>query len=94
MLLFNIFELRLCLTRYQVKNQIGTTRFQVRSFVRMNQVLVCAYLIKPTQSTFLGVLFPSILSGWSTTTGIDCLVQMGNKRKESFPRTQRRIITG
>ena len=33
MLLFNIFELRLCLTRYQVKNQIGTTRFS-GSFVR------------------------------------------------------------
>ena len=48
MLLFNIFEL---LTRYQVKNQIGTIRFS-GSFVRMNQALVCTYLIKPTQSTF------------------------------------------
>ena len=73
MLLFNIFELRLCLIRYQVKNQIGTIRFS-GSFVRMNQALVCTYLIKPTQSNFLGVLFPSILSGWSTTTGIDCRV--------------------
>ena len=50
MLLFNIFEL---LTRYQVKNQIGTTRFS-GSFVRMNQALVCTYLIKPTQTTFWG----------------------------------------
>ena len=89
MLLFNIFELRLCLTI-----KLEQLAFQVRSFVRMNQALVCTYLIKPTQSTFLGVLFPSILSGWSTATGIDCSVQMENKRKESFPRTQRRIITG
>ena len=35
------------------KNQIGTTRF-LGSFVRMNQALVCTYLIKPTQSTFFG----------------------------------------
>ena len=50
MLLFNIFEL---LTRYQVKNQIGTTRFS-GSFVRMNQILVCTYITTPTQSTSLG----------------------------------------
>ena len=50
MLLFNIFEL---LTRCQVKNQIGTTRFS-GSFVRMNQALVCTYITAPTQSTSLG----------------------------------------
>ena len=92
MLLFNIFELRLCLTRYQVKNHIKTIRFP-GLFVRVNQALVCIYLITPTQSTFLGVLFASILSGYPTTTGIDCLVRMGNKRKESFPSIQRRMIT-
>ena len=88
MLLFNIFELRLCLTKQKIKLE------QLVFQVRINQAPVCTYLIKPTQSTFLGALFPSIMSGWFTTTGIDCLVQMGNKRKETFPGTQRRIITG
>ena len=88
MLLFNIFELRLCLTTQKIKLE------QLVFQVRINQALVCTYLIKPIQSTFLGVLFPSILSGWSTTTGIDYLIQMVNKRKETFPGTQRCIITG
>ena len=57
MLLFNIFELRLCLTTQKIK--LEQPVFQVR----INQALACTYLIKPTRSTFLGVLFPSILSG-------------------------------
>ena len=57
MLLFNIFELRLCLTTQKIKLE------QLVFQVRINQALACTYLIKPTRSTFLGVLFPSILSG-------------------------------
>ena len=87
--MFNIFEARLCCNTLSSENQIGTTRFS-GSFVRINQLL-CTYLTTPTQSTSFGVLFASLLSGWTTTTVMDCLARMGNMRKESFPRTQRRI---
>ena len=89
--MFNIFEARLCCNTLSSENQIGTTRFS-GSFVRINQLL-CTYLTTPTQSTSFGVLFASLLSGWTTTTVMDCLARMGNMRRESFPRTQRRIAS-
>ena len=48
-----------------MKNQAKTCRLFFWAgfrFVRMNQAL-CIYLITPTQSTFLGVLFASLSSG-------------------------------